>query len=216
MTRLRLLALPFATLLMTAQAPIASFEVADVRAAAPNPSPNNSHGGVLRGNRFEIRNTTMLGLISTAYGVDAEQVTGGPAWLEMNRFDIAALAPPSTPPATLRAMLRALLADRFKAVIREGTQEMAGYVLTASAKTRLRRASGGRADCQMSQQPQANGTDLQHMACTNMNMGQLAARLPLPAMAADYIPTRLVANQTGLSGTWDFELDWTPRAQLVR
>jgi uncharacterized protein (TIGR03435 family) len=35
-------------------------------------------------------------------------------------------------------------------------------------------------------------------------------------MAADYIPTRLVSNQTGLSGVWDFELEWTPRAQLLR
>jgi uncharacterized protein (TIGR03435 family) len=221
MTRLRLLALPFATLLMTAQAPIASFEVADVRAAAPNPSPNNSHGGVLRGNRFEIRNTTMLGLISTAYGVDAEQVTGGPAWLEMNRFDIAALAPPNTPLATLRAMLRALLADRFKLVVHEDKQQMAALILTASARTRLRprQAAGGQPNCEVSQRPHANDTVLRHMVCTNMNMEALAARLPLPAIAADYIPENLenlVVNQTGLAGAWDFEVDWTPREHLQR
>jgi hypothetical protein len=47
-------------------APAAAFEAADVRVAAPNPAPNNSYGGVPRGNRYEIRNVTMLGLISSA------------------------------------------------------------------------------------------------------------------------------------------------------
>ena len=221
MTRLTV---PLSALLLLAAAPVfaqlptpgATFEAADVRAAAPNPAPNNSHGGLLHGNRYEIRNATMLDLIRAAYGADAGEIVGGPSWLGLNRFDMTALAPPSTPPATLRTMLRVLLADRFKAVIREDQREMAGYVLTANAETRLRPASGNQADCQMSQRPQANGTELQHVACTNMMMRQLVERLPLPALAADYIPTRLIADRTGLAGRWDFELDWTPRAQLLR
>ncbi len=208
-----LLAVP---LMAQSPAPAATFEVADVRVAAPNPAPNGMHGGILRGNRYEIRNATMLDLIRTAYSVDSEEVVGGPWWLGLHRFDITALAPANTAPATLRAMIRSLLADRFTAVIREGTQPMAGYVLTASAKPGLRQASGSQADCQMSVRPQANGSDLQHVTCTSMMMSQFVERLPLPAMAADYVPTRLVADQTRLTGRWDFELEWTPRAQLLR
>ena len=208
-----LLAVP---LIAQSPAPAATFEVADVRAAAPNPAPNGMHGGILRGNRYEIRNATMLDLVRTAYGVDSEEIVGGPSWLGLHRFDITALAPVSTPPATLRAMLRSLLVDRFNAVIRAGTQPMAGYVLTANEKPGLRQASGTQADCQVSVRPQPNGTDLQHVACTNMMMSQFVERLPLPAMAADYVPTRLVADRTGLTSRWDFEAEWTPRAQLLR
>jgi uncharacterized protein (TIGR03435 family) len=198
--------------------PAATFEAADVRAAAPNPSPNNAHGGALRGDRYEIRNITMLGLIGFAYGMDDDHVVGGPSWLEMNRFDIAALAPPNTPMATIRVMLRTLLADRFELVVHEDKQQMTAFVLTASVRTRLRarQEAGGKPNCEVSQRPQANGTALKHMVCTNMNMAALAARLPTPAIAADYIPADEVVNQTGLAGAWDFELDWTPREQLAR
>jgi uncharacterized protein (TIGR03435 family) len=219
MTRLPV---PLGVLVLTAapvfaQSPLSTetFQVADVRVAVPSPAPHTTHGGILRGNRYEIRNIPMLDLISRAYGVAAERVLGGPNWLETKRFDIAALTPPSTPPATLRVMLRALLADRFKLVIREDKQPMAAVVLTASARTRLRPAAGGQANCRVSQLPQENGTVLQHMVCTNMNMAALAARLDAPAIAADYIPAP-VTNETGLAGAWDFELDWTPREQLVR
>jgi hypothetical protein len=113
-------ALLAAPLVAQSPAPGATFEAADVRAAAPNPAPHGMHGGILRGNRYEIRNATMLDLIRTAYSVDGEEVVGGPSWLELHRFDITALAPSKTPPATLRAMLRSVLVDRFKAVIRAG------------------------------------------------------------------------------------------------
>lgn len=170
--------------------PAATFEVADVRAAAPSPAPNNSHAGALRGTRYEIRNATMLDLIGAAYDVDADKVTGGPPWLEMNRFDIAALAPPNTTRATLRTMLQRLLAHRFQLVIRDDKQQMPAFILTASAKTALkpRQVAGGQPDCEVSQRPQANGTVLQHMVCRNMNMEALGERLPLPSMAGDYIP----------------------------
>jgi uncharacterized protein (TIGR03435 family) len=199
--------------------PAATFEAADVRAAAPNPSPNNAHGGALRGDRYEIRNITMLGLIGFAYGMDDDHVVGGPSWLEMNRFDIVGLAPPKTPVATLRVMLRTLLADRFKLVVHEDKRQIDTFILTASARTRLRKAASGQANCQATSRPQANGTELKHVVCTNMSMKGLAARLPLPALAADYIPEHLldlIDDQTGLGGAWDFELDWTPREQLLR
>jgi uncharacterized protein (TIGR03435 family) len=36
----------------------------------------------------------MLDLISTAYGLDPSNVQSGPPWLETDRFDIVAKAPP--------------------------------------------------------------------------------------------------------------------------
>ena len=57
---------------VAAQSPApAIFEATDVRTAVPNRLGNSARGGLLRGNRYEIRNSTMLGLISAAYGMEA-------------------------------------------------------------------------------------------------------------------------------------------------
>src|SRR5687767_10250581 len=58
----------------------------------------------------------MRGLITGAYRVRGFQLTGGPAWLDSERFDIEARAPESAAP-DMGAMVRALLADRFKLVV---------------------------------------------------------------------------------------------------
>src|SRR6185437_756058 len=81
-----------------AQSP--KFEAADVHrsALALNPYTYVS-GGVLRGDRYDLRKATMLDLIQIAYNVDPDTVLGGPNWLEFDRFDIAANAPAGTSPA---------------------------------------------------------------------------------------------------------------------
>jgi hypothetical protein len=54
------------------------FDTADVHAGAP--SPNQFLGPVLyRSERYELRNATLLNLITTAYGVDADKIVNGPA-----------------------------------------------------------------------------------------------------------------------------------------
>ena len=100
-----------------APAPRPAFDVTSVQVST-RPQPG-IRGGVLRGTRYELRNATMLDMIRTAYAVQPERVSGGPTWLEWNRFDIAALAPEKTPPDRLREMLKTLLAERFKLVVRE-------------------------------------------------------------------------------------------------
>src|SRR6188508_2735861 len=108
----RLLAAVGAAALLSAavsgQAPASRgvFQVAGIQVSSrPNPG---MRGGVLRGNRYELRNATMVDLIRTAYNVKPERISGGPSWLEWNRFDIAALAPESTAPDRLREMLKTL------------------------------------------------------------------------------------------------------------
>src|SRR5438094_651160 len=89
-----------------------TFEIADVHVSAPTRFPSGR--ALLRGGRFEMRTATMVDLIRTAYGVDADRVLGGPSWLEMDRFDVIAKSPSKPNPETLKTMLQALLADRFK------------------------------------------------------------------------------------------------------
>src|SRR5262249_47296378 len=51
----------------------ATFDIADVHVSAHSTIPF-MQGGVLRGDKYVIRNATMVELISTAYGVDGDKV----------------------------------------------------------------------------------------------------------------------------------------------
>src|SRR5438034_28994 len=84
----------------------------------------------LRGERYQVRNASMVDLIRTAYGVEADKVVGGPSWLEFDRFDVTGLVCADTPQATLKQMLQSLLADRFKLAVHTDTKPMPGFVLS--------------------------------------------------------------------------------------
>src|SRR6266550_2202561 len=92
------------------------FDAADISLRARTGTTNQPFvtGGVLRGGRYDLRNATMVDLISSAYAItDNDLIVGGPSLLERNRFDIAARAPQGTSPENVKLMLQALLADRF-------------------------------------------------------------------------------------------------------
>lgn len=162
-------------------------------------------GGVRRAGRFEIRRATLLDLIKTAYGVDPDVVFGGPSWLEWDRFDVTAKSPANTPPATVKLMLQALLADRFKLVVHKDTRPVQGFLLTVgTGKAKLKAADGsGEAGCH------AYGQRTNWVAtCRNMSMEAFAATLR--ELDGRYL-TGPVADQTNLTGAWDFDLKWTDK-----
>src|SRR5438270_12230517 len=88
----------------------AKFDAADISLRARTGTTNQPFvtGGVLRGGRYDLRNATMVDLISSAYAItDNDLIVGGPSWLERNRFDIAARAPQGTSPENVKLMLQA-------------------------------------------------------------------------------------------------------------
>ena len=97
----------------------------------------------------------MVDLIAAAYGLDSTNVQGGPIWLETDRFDIIAKAPPTTSKDTLKLMLQSLLAERFNLVIHTGSAPMPAYVLTVGkGKPKLKEADDSdKSDCQYQEPP---------------------------------------------------------------
>src|SRR5437868_6934412 len=88
------------------QSESARFDIADIHTSARSSSPNvQMRSGFYRGGRYEIRSGTMVDLISQAWGIDGDKVLSGPAWLETDRFDVIAHAPPNTTRETLKTML---------------------------------------------------------------------------------------------------------------
>ncbi|HWW86679.1 MAG TPA: TIGR03435 family protein [Vicinamibacterales bacterium] len=193
-----------------------AFDVADVHVRAPstNPQPPFMTGGLLRSSRYDLRNATMLDLIRTAYGVEPDTIVGGPNWLERDRFDIVAKAPQETSADTLRLMLQALLADRFKLVVHKDTKPIPGYALSlGKGKPKLRESSGQGEGCQPQPSPPPQPGSIPNVLVTCRNITMQAFAEAVRRMAGAYLSSP-VTDQTGLKGSWDFELTWTARAAL--
>lgn len=195
---------PLAYVVATAQARPA-FEVADVHAI---PYANRRmQGGALNAGRYQLRSATMVDLIKTAYGVEADTVIGGPSWLDYDRYDVIAKAAPDTPPVTSKLMLQTLLADRFNLVVHKDTKLMPAFALTVGkGKPKLKNAEGsGDTGCQAAPQNREPGAPLENfVSCRNMTMAAFAQNLGQIA-GGGYLPSPVV-DLTGLTGTWNFDL----------
>ncbi len=194
----------------------AAFTVADVHPSARSTSPYiYMTGGILRSGRYDLRKATMLDLISTAWGISADRVLGGPSWLELDRFDIAAKAPQTTSQDTLKLMLQSLLADRFQLKVHTDTRPVPGFVLSmGKGKPKMKESDGsGTTGCQgVPQTPPPGTIPYAIVQCRNITMEAFARELP--QMAGAYITTT-VTDSTELKGNWDFDLKWTGRALLA-
>ena len=191
-----------------------AFESADVHVSPRSNNPT-MRGGALRGGRFEVRTATMVDLVSLAYRMESNKILGGPNWLDWDRFDEIAKAAQGTKQDDLNQMLQRLLADRFKLVVHKDTRPMPAFALSAGAgKPKMKDAAGGPGGCQpVPQNPAPPGTvPYQLISCRSMTMAAVADVLR-DIGDGTYLPDPVV-DQTGLSGTWDFELKWTARNRL--
>jgi uncharacterized protein (TIGR03435 family) len=201
------------TLFAQAQGPAAAptFIAADV-----HPSPKRLkaevRGGISHGDRYYIKDATMVDLISGIYEVDPSDIFGGPPWLAFDRFDILAKAPAGTSEDSVRLMVRALLADRFRLVAHPGTRPLPAFVLSAGKSPRLKPAAAGAepGDCQYQRQAQSTGPSAPIMSvkfsCHNTTMQTFVEFLH--NVASPYL-TRPVVDQTGLKGAYDFDIQWS-------
>jgi uncharacterized protein (TIGR03435 family) len=186
------------------------FAVADVHPSPFRREPE-VRGGTLVGNRYELRDATMLTLIARAYGVDPKTVIGGPSWLEWDRFDIFAKATPTASPDDVKDMLRGLLVDRFKLVTHADTQPQPAFILTLNkGKLQLKKGTG-ETGCISKQLDASIG--LVEVTCHNITMQAFA---PFTRQMAGAYVTRGVVDSTGLKGTWDIDLKWTARNMLAK
>ena len=167
--------------------------------------------------RYEVRFATMLDLIRIAYAVDPETVSGGPNWLELDRFDVFARAPEASNAETRRLMLQSLLAERFRLTVHNENRPMPAYGLTTKSP-RFKEASGeGESGCKFSVEnpPPAGGGPPQLLvlvyACRNTTMLSFAQSLLNAPAAAQYLNNRLLVDQTGLRGSYDLTLRYTPK-----
>ncbi len=197
--------------------PKPGFELADVHVSPRVMSPS-MEGGFVRGDRYQIRMATMVDLIHTAWGVNANNVAGGPAWLDYDRFDVIAKVPPKTTQADAAAMLQALLIERFGLVVHPDTKPLNGYALTFVRKSgQLKEAADPDAadGCRPSEQQEKTEQGIGFVVYNCRNVEMQAFSQMLRQMAPGYIQGTPIVDQTGLKGGWDFSMKWVGRAQVA-
>ena len=200
-----------------------AFEVATVR--ENKSGDTRMHIEVQPGGRFNAINMTLWQIVSIAYPVDGRfrdeiQLTGGPAWITSDRFDIVAKAEGSPtldtnkPGATVtdvdrnavervRLMLRRFLAERFKLRMHHEMRDLPIYeLMMASGSTfgpALRKAA---ADCG-SMCGSIRMTAPGRATATAVSMGSIAHTM------TGWV-RRTVVDKTDIDGPMDFTLQWAP------
>ena len=172
------------------------------------------------GGGFRASGATLKMLLTLAYTVREFQISGGPKWIDSDRFDINARAEhsagsdpssePSGPPppmtdAERKTMqeqmaqrLQALFADRFQLVVHHETKEQQVYALVVGK----------------------NGSKLQLSQGANARQGMMrmgrgsvegqGVALDVLVQAISRQLGRPVIDRTGLMGRYDIKLQWTP------
>jgi uncharacterized protein (TIGR03435 family) len=194
-----------------------TFEVATIKPSKPDDRGESLRSGM---DRLDIENFTLRRLIRTAYGLKSEsQVLGGPDWIGKQSFDIAAKFDEAEI-ARLRTMkgrerfqetrlaLQALLADRFQLHVRRETRSIPVYALFVAK-------SGAKLPASVPQVDESGKPRTDKGHGLDNNNGHLTATAISMSAFADwfaYLPEcdRVVVDRTGLSGEYDFKLNWTP------
>lgn len=145
--------------------------------------------------------TTLREIIAAAYAIprkDFERLlVGGPKWVDTDLFDIEAKAGRQHTQAELERMLQALLADRFGLRLHRDRRQLDGYSLVAAKEgSKMKLADAGSPG-----------------RVRTVGVGSLTAvATPVERLAQmlTIVFGKSVVDETGLSGSYDFTLKWTP------
>jgi len=171
----------------------------DVASVKPNPTADpGRQGGLFRENidtnqgSVRLRNVTLRSCLKWAYELQDPQIAG-PDWLSVERYDIVAKSAGPASEAELREMLRTLLEERFRLASHLETRTLSVVALTAvSPKLQESSAAG----------PGSFRAHKRGVFGLGANMGELAALLSDPMRSP-------VVDATGLTGRYDFTLDYS-------
>jgi uncharacterized protein (TIGR03435 family) len=165
--------------------------------------------------RFDMRDASVLDMISLAYDRDKGAVLGGPTWIDFDRFDVIAkisslkAQPPNSNPAApqtsdnpydkIRPVLKQVLAERFHLTYHTEDRPLPGYIVTVAkegAKLADAKDPAAPGDCPVAEDKAT--PQLYVITCTSETMEQflkLFGIFPHPAV-----------DHTGLKKAYDFTI----------
>lgn len=200
--------------------PEPSFEVVSVKANLNDDVPEAislAPDGSVRFTGFRLRT-----LIARAYQAEGlqrfDQIIGGPAWIGVDRFDIVAKVGDQpgaqSGPTRVPERLRTVLRDRFRLRAHTDTRNMPAFALVVARRDRkpgpqIREST----DCSTAGTP-ATSPD-PGLRCGEIRAagGVIIGRSVPAAQLAGYLSgpvDRHVTDRTGLTGRYDFRLEYSP------
>jgi uncharacterized protein (TIGR03435 family) len=173
-----------------------AFDVATVKVSPPAAfaAPIGINLGTFRNGTLTMSNVTLAECLQFAYAVPSQDLIAGPDWIKSRetRFDIVAKAAPDTDVATAREMLRSLLAERLMVAIRIEPKPFTFAALVPSKTgNKLKEAQPG----------STNSAQPGRIVAKSMPMSGLASLL-------SRFEQQLFVDETGLSGRYEFMLEW--------
>jgi uncharacterized protein (TIGR03435 family) len=150
-------------------------------------------------------------------GQDLLDIENAPGWVDFDRYDLIAKAPMRATRSQLKEMLQSLLIERFKVTAHRGSKEVPIYALALA-----RQGSPGpgltpsQIDCPSNPgRPSPCGLS----GTTGRLMGRGVTMAGLIRPLANHLHAgsqitvdRPIDDRTGLSGAFDFTLEWAPAA----
>jgi bla regulator protein BlaR1 len=198
------------------QTPPLRFDVASVK-------PNNSgragtDGFEVAHGSLTVKNVSLKMLLESAYQIEGARISGGPPWMNSDRFDVIAKGPSTATKAEVWSMLRTLLAERFGVQLNRETKELPIYSMKlAKGGPKMKKRDG--VDCGGASESApplgqpfvapCGGVVRVWGPQGGVMVGQRVSISGI-AQALSSIVDRPVVDHSGLSGAYDVELRWTP------
>lgn len=176
-----------------------SFAVATIK---PHDPDSKRQGFDAVGDRYTIRNQTIVSMMMFAYSIHWHQVVNAPAWAGSDRFDIEGTTDTPGQPnlRQQQEMLQKLLADRFGLRFHHEVRTLPVYAIEiAKAGPKLQPPAHPEAD--PDQDASSHGTEVT-VRITNGTMADFV-------LGMQFFFDRPLLDRTGIAGRHDFTLRYT-------
>jgi uncharacterized protein (TIGR03435 family) len=209
------------SLFAAGQAPRPAFDAVSVKV---NPVKDGLTRVATFPTRFSASDATLHLLVRYAFDVPDYRLSGGPTWMDSDRFDIDGAAGRTAELDEIRAMARAMLEDRFMLRTHVERRDQPIFVLTLArrdGKLGDHMSRAGEA-CKpvtpllgaLPPPPPPADTAPRAPGCPSLfGLGGISGRrIPLSLLVlnlSSYL-NRHIVDQTNLTGMFDVDLRWTP------
>ncbi|HEY2470352.1 MAG TPA: TIGR03435 family protein [Terracidiphilus sp.] len=166
-------------------------------------------------------------MVQESLGVEQDRILGEPAWISSSRYDIEAKVEPEEAPKLKdlkmeqrNAMMLQLLVDRFNLKYHHEKRELPMYALVVAKSGLKMKPTKPDEDPPQTDAPKSgdapkpgDGAPKMGRHMFMMNPGHLESTGASTDMLAHVLSrqlSRTVMNKTGLTGEYDFALDYTP------
>lgn len=208
------------------------FDAASVKLSAPLPAgmmminigggPGSSDPG-----RITYNGITLKMLVARAYGIKEYQVEG-PAWIDSERYDVIATIPKDSSKEQVSLMTQRLLAERFKLAVHREPKPLAVYALSVGKDGPKLKEVDPDAAFQFPPLPagapppppppgsaataagRGGGPGLRMMVSPYSRQVSGNTTMARLCDALSNLLDHPVIDQTGLKGTYELNLSWTP------